>query len=60
MRVAASWANAHNVDRIIAETQTKNYPAICLYQHLGYSFCGFNDRYFLNQDIAVFFCTSVR
>ncbi|MEO1663696.1 MAG: GNAT family N-acetyltransferase [Chloroflexota bacterium] len=60
MKVAGIWAQQHNIQRIIAETQTRNYPAICLYQHAGYTFCGYNDRYFLNQDIAVFFCTSVR
>ncbi|MEM6281072.1 MAG: GNAT family N-acetyltransferase [Chloroflexota bacterium] len=60
MKVAGIWARQNDIQRIIAETQTRNYPAICLYQKLGYSFCGYNDRYFLNQDIAVFFCTSVR
>jgi RimJ/RimL family protein N-acetyltransferase len=59
MSIAQRWALAHNIERIIAETQTKNYPAIALCRRAGYAFCGFNDQYFINRDIAVFFCLSL-
>lgn len=59
VNVAARWAAARGVQRIFAETQTKNYPAIQLYLRAGYAFCGFNDQYFDNQDIAIFFCQAL-
>lgn len=60
VNVARRWAKEHNLTRLMIETQTKNYPAIQFCQDTGFTFCGFNDRYFPNQDIAVFFCQSVR
>ncbi len=59
LKVARRWANQHAVTRIYAETQTKNHPAIQLYTRAGYHFCGFNDQYFDNQDIAIFFCLTL-
>jgi hypothetical protein len=35
--------------------QTKNYPAIQFARAQGFVFCGFNDHYYMNQDIALFF-----
>jgi len=34
---------------------SKNYAAIRLSQKLGFEFCGYNDHYYLTQDIALFF-----
>lgn len=59
-KAAAMWAREHALSRLIVETQTKNYPGIRFCEAAGFSFCGFNDRYFPNRDIAVFFCQSVR
>lgn len=41
--------------RITAETQSRNYPSISFYQRIGLVFCGYNDRYYPNYDIALFF-----
>ncbi|HEX9012998.1 MAG TPA: GNAT family N-acetyltransferase [Anaerolineaceae bacterium] len=41
--------------RTVLEMQSKNIPAIHLARKLGYDFCGYNDHYYENQDIAVFF-----
>jgi GNAT superfamily N-acetyltransferase len=57
---AQKWARAHDLARVTVETQTKNYPAIQFCQRHGLSFCGFNDRYYPNQDIALFFTQSLR
>ena len=57
---AMRWARERELKQIVAEAQTKNYPAICLLNKLGFVFCGFNDRHYLNQDIAVFFSRAVR
>ncbi|MFN8448541.1 MAG: GNAT family N-acetyltransferase [Anaerolineae bacterium] len=59
-KAATMWAREHELSRITVETQTKNYPGIRFCEAAGFAFCGFNDRYFPNRDIAVFFSQSVR
>ncbi len=60
LNAAARWARECGLVRLTVEAQTKNYPAICFYQKHGFTFCGFNDRYYANQDIALFFALSLR
>ena len=55
MQSAERWARGAVLRAIIAETQTKNDPAICLYTKLGFSFCGFIDRYYTNGDISMLY-----
>ncbi|MDX1436548.1 MAG: GNAT family N-acetyltransferase [Anaerolineales bacterium] len=57
---AQDWAEHHRSRQLMLEMQSKNYPAISLAQKLGYVFCGYSDRYYLNQDIALFFAKSLR
>ena len=52
---AAQWARANRLKRLILEMQSKNYPGIRFAQRHGLSFCGYNDRYYPNQDVALFF-----
>ena len=52
---AQEWGSQHDSRRIVLEMQPKNYPAIHMAQKLGFDFCGYNDRYFANHDIALFF-----
>ena len=54
------WAIQKNNRRIILEMQPKNYPAIKLTQKLGFELCGYNDHYYTNQDIALFFSKWLR
>jgi len=49
------WAASRSHRRMILEMQAKNLPAIRLAQKFGYEFCGYNDHYYLNQDVAIFF-----
>lgn len=60
LNVARRWAIEHDLVQLQVETQTKNYPAIQFLQKNGLVFCGFNDQYFLNGDIAVFFGQSLK
>jgi ribosomal protein S18 acetylase RimI-like enzyme len=60
LRHTRQWAREQGLKTILAETTTKNYPAICFYQKLGFRFCGFNDHYYINQDIALFFVLALR
>lgn len=52
---AQSWARQHGRPRVVLEMQSKNHPAIRFAQKLAFDFCGYNDRYYENNDIAVFF-----
>jgi ribosomal protein S18 acetylase RimI-like enzyme len=56
----AEWARKEDLRRLMVETQTKNHPALCLLDKLGFSFCGYNDRYYANQDIVLFFSLDLR
>lgn len=56
---ATRWAQLHDLHQLTLEVQTKNYPAIQFIQKYGFAFCGFNDHYYNNQDIAVFFTKSI-
>ncbi len=49
------WGLARKFTRVMLEMSSKNYPAICLARKLGFEFTGFNDNYFYNNDIALFF-----
>jgi GNAT superfamily N-acetyltransferase len=57
---AQAWAQKQGLGRLLLEMQSKNYPAIRLAHKLAYEYCGYNDRYYTNQDIAVFFAKSLR
>ena len=59
LKDAGEWARQRGLRRLMLEIQTKNYPAICFCQKNGFAFCGFNDRYYTNQDIALFFARSI-
>lgn len=52
---AQTWARDNRQERLVMEMQSKNHPAIRLAQKLAFEFAGYNDRYYENQDIALFF-----
>jgi len=54
------WGRQQGSYRMVLEMQPKNYPAISLAQKLGFDLCGYNDRYYPNHDIALFFAKSIR
>jgi GNAT superfamily N-acetyltransferase len=60
VRHARQWAWDQGLQAILVEATTKNYPALCFYQKMGFQFCGFNDHYYTNQDIALFFVQRLR
>lgn len=57
---AQEWGSQQECRYVVMEMQTKNMPAIRLAQKLGFDFCGYNDRYFANHDIGLFFAKSLR
>ncbi len=60
MVAARHWARENRLRRLIVETQSKNYPAIRFCHKHGFSFCGYNDRYYANMDVALFFGLNLR
>jgi ribosomal protein S18 acetylase RimI-like enzyme len=60
LRHATQWAHEQGLPKVVVEATTKNYPALCFYQKLGFQFCGYNDHYYTNQDIALFFVRALR
>jgi ribosomal protein S18 acetylase RimI-like enzyme len=56
---ANRWALEQNLSRLMLEVQTKNHPAISFAQKHGFQFCGYNERYYPNGDIALFFSRSI-
>lgn len=57
---AQDWAMNKNLKRIFLEMQSKNYPAIKFAMKIGFEFSGYNDHYYTNQDIALFFTRTQR
>lgn len=59
LKEIAKWGREQDLKWLVMEVQTKNYPAISFCQKHGLKFCGFNDHYFANQDIALFFALAL-
>lgn len=55
LRSALDWARERGSSMLIFEMQAKNQPAIRMAQKAGLEFCGYNDHYYANQDVALFF-----
>ncbi|HBX68855.1 MAG TPA: hypothetical protein DEH25_05585 [Chloroflexi bacterium] len=55
-----AWALHKTSRRLILEMQPKNYPAIQFAARLGFELCGYNDHYYANNDIALFFSKWLR
>ena len=55
-----AWAESRTHRRLILEVQSKNIPAIRLAQKSSFEFCGYNDHYYLNKDVALFFANILK
>jgi ribosomal protein S18 acetylase RimI-like enzyme len=60
LAAAQDWAASRSLRRVILEMQSKNLPAIRLSQKFGYDFCGYNDQYYLTQDVVLFFSKALK
>ena len=56
---AQEWCGTRGMNRLTLEMQPKNYPAIQFAQKLGFDFSGYNDQYYRDQEIAIFFTTYI-
>jgi ribosomal protein S18 acetylase RimI-like enzyme len=59
LRAAREWAGQQKLTGLTLEMQTKNYPAISFAHKHSFSLCGYNDHYYSNYDIALFFAQSL-
>jgi RimJ/RimL family protein N-acetyltransferase len=55
-----AWGLERGVRRLILEMQSKNQAYIRLAQKFGYEFCGYNDQYYLTQDVTLLFGRAVK
>ncbi|HEY60573.1 MAG TPA: GNAT family N-acetyltransferase [Anaerolineae bacterium] len=55
IHAVSDWGLERDLRRMTIEISSKNYPAIRLVQKIGFEFCGYNDYYYANNDIAIFF-----
>ena len=60
LMAAQTWASERGDKRLMLEMQSKNYPAIRLAQKHGYEFCGYNDHYYMTQDVTLFFARTLK
>lgn len=56
---ALDWCRQRGFDRLFIEMQSKNYPAISLARKSGFSFSGYSDQYYPDQDIVLFFSLGI-
>ena len=59
VNTAQDWAASRSDRDIFLEMSSKNYPAIRLALKFGFEFCGYNDHYYVTQDVALFFGRSL-
>jgi ribosomal protein S18 acetylase RimI-like enzyme len=59
LNAAQDWAASRSDRDIFLEMPSKNYPAIRLALKFGFEFCGYNDHYYVTQDVALFFGRSL-
>lgn len=60
IQAANSWGSARQFSRISIEMSSKNYPAISLVKKCGFEFSGYDDNFFNNNDIALFFSRFIK
>ncbi len=54
------WAARQRYNQVFFEVQAKNHPMIKMMEKLGITLCGYNDRYYPDQSIALFYSHSLR
>jgi ribosomal protein S18 acetylase RimI-like enzyme len=59
LKATKQWASRQGLKQIMFEMQTKNHPAISFAQKHSFQFCGYNERYYTNGDITLFFSRSI-
>jgi GNAT superfamily N-acetyltransferase len=56
---AQDWCGKKGIHRLTMEMQPKNYPTIQFAYKMGFEFSGYNDQYYRDQEIAIFFSSYI-
>jgi len=57
---ARQWCRVQGLSRLTLEMQSKNYPSLRLARKLGFLLSGYHDRYYPDEEIALFFTLNLR
>ncbi len=57
---AREWCRQRDLTQMVLEMQSKNHPAISLARKLGFTFSGYSEQFYPDQDIALFFTLGLR
>ena len=57
---ARQWCREQGLSRLTLEMQSKNYPSLRLARKLGFLLSGYHDRYYPDEEIALFFTLNLR
>lgn len=60
IKASHDWSLERGIQRISLEMSSKNFPAIALARKLSFEFCGYDEYYYPNNDIALFFVKFLR
>ena len=60
MASARQWCREQGLSRLTLEMQSKNYPSLRLARKLGFLLSGYHDRYYPDEEIALFFTLNLR
>lgn len=53
-------ARQEGMAQLMTAVQSKNHPGISFLQRHGFQFCGYNEYFYRNHDIALYFARSLR
>ena len=54
LHTAARWAASEGLASLLAHCSTRNHPAVAFLTRSGFTFAGFNEAYYPNGEIALF------
>lgn len=60
LATARRWCTDHGFGRLTIEMQSKNFPCVSLAQKLGFMLSGYHDKYYPDEEIALFFTLNLR
>ena len=60
LAAARRWSQQAGFTRLTLEMQSKNFPAIRLVRKLGFTYSGYHDNYYPDEEIALFFTLNLK
>lgn len=57
---ALAWLREQGVQGVLAEVDTRNFPAISFLQRHGFTFCGYSDQLAVGRGVRLYFIHTLR